>query len=330
MDRYQRVEKPRPEVPICENEIRIPTQGMPRNYIAYATTLFREKNVTEVVLKAMGNAISKTVAIAEIIKRRIVGLHQITEISSEDITYTWEPLEEGLLPVETTRHVSMITITLSTAPLNTSAPGYQPPLPEDQVKPLPDYDEYEEDDAPQTYRNRGRGRGRGMGRGGYQNGDGSGYVNYSDGWYRGRGRGRSRGRGFSARGAGYYGGGDQSANYNDFGSYGPNSAPRGRGRGRGRSYFNTQYDNGNFNDNMRGMDYGQQGRGRGRYNDAGNYFDYGYSGGDGGRRGRGRGRGRLGPSAQDAGYGYDYGDMPSRGRGRGRGRGRARGARTQV
>lgn len=56
----------------------------------------KEKNFKEIVLKAMGRAINKTVTIAEIIKRRIPNLHQITEIDSTDITDTWEPLEEGL------------------------------------------------------------------------------------------------------------------------------------------------------------------------------------------------------------------------------------------
>jgi len=75
----------------------------------------------------MGRAINKTVMIAELIKvgwqcslppslslsenflfinflpfqRRIAGLHQNTSIGSTDITDTWEPLEEGLLPYET-------------------------------------------------------------------------------------------------------------------------------------------------------------------------------------------------------------------------------------
>ncbi len=44
----------------------------------------------------MGRAITKTVTVAEIIKRRVVGLHQITSIDSTQITDTWEPLEEGL------------------------------------------------------------------------------------------------------------------------------------------------------------------------------------------------------------------------------------------
>ncbi|KAI8555896.1 hypothetical protein RHMOL_Rhmol05G0210200 [Rhododendron molle] len=41
MDRYQNVENPRPEVPIHENEIRITSQGLVRNYISYATGLLQ-------------------------------------------------------------------------------------------------------------------------------------------------------------------------------------------------------------------------------------------------------------------------------------------------
>ena len=41
MDRYQRVEKSRPETSINENEICITTQERMRNYIIYATTLFQ-------------------------------------------------------------------------------------------------------------------------------------------------------------------------------------------------------------------------------------------------------------------------------------------------
>ncbi|GJN28209.1 hypothetical protein PR202_gb16307 [Eleusine coracana subsp. coracana] len=113
MDRYQRVEKPRNETPISQNEIRITTQGRMRNYISYGMSL---------------------------LERRVGGLHQNTSTESVDITDTWEPLEEGLLPLETTRHVSMITITLSKKPLDTSSPGYQPPIPAEEVKPAFDYD----------------------------------------------------------------------------------------------------------------------------------------------------------------------------------------------
>ncbi|KAL8466820.1 hypothetical protein ACS0TY_035762 [Phlomoides rotata] len=134
MDRYQKVEKPRAETPIDENEIRITSQGRMRSYITYAMTLLQEKGSDEIVFKAMGRAINKTVTIVELIKRRIVGLHQITAIQSTDITDTWEPLEEGLQTLETTRKVSMVTITLSKKELDTKNIGYQPPIPADQVK----------------------------------------------------------------------------------------------------------------------------------------------------------------------------------------------------
>ncbi|KAJ0475301.1 putative DNA/RNA-binding protein Alba [Helianthus annuus] len=174
-----------------------------RSYITYAMTLLQEKGSSEIVFKAMGRAINKTVTIVELIKRRIVGLHQNTSIGSTDITDTWEPLEEGLLPMlfilfqlETTRHVSMITITLSKEELNTSSIGYQPPLPADQVKVSTEF-EYEGEGSPTA---------RGRGRGG-----------------RGRGRGRSR----PAPGNGY-----AQEEYDDGGWDGPGGYPRGRGRGR--------------------------------------------------------------------------------------------------
>ncbi|KAJ1425129.1 DNA/RNA-binding protein Alba-like [Sesbania bispinosa] len=229
MDRYQKVEKPRAETPIDENEIRITSQGRMRNYITYAMSLLQEKGSNEIVFKAMGRAINKTVTIVELIKRRIVGLHQNTSIGSTDITDTWEPLEEGLLPLETTRHVSMITITLSKNELDTSSVGYQPPLPADQVKASTDFD-YEGEGSPNG-RVRGRGgRGRGRARG-------NGFISadYEDGgWDRNRGnprgRGRGRGRGFRGRGRGGYNAYidmQQDGGYNQ-------DAPQGRGRGRGR------------------------------------------------------------------------------------------------
>ncbi|URE32684.1 Thaumatin family [Musa troglodytarum] len=99
MDRYQRVEKPRPEpAAINENEIRITSQGLIRNYLSYANSLLQERRLREIVLKAMGQAISKAVAIAELIKKRNPHLHQDISISSVSITDVWEPIEEGLVP----------------------------------------------------------------------------------------------------------------------------------------------------------------------------------------------------------------------------------------
>lgn len=49
-------------------------------------------------------------------KRRIAGLHQHTAIASVELRDRWVPKEEGLDPIETTRHVSVIAITLSKVP----------------------------------------------------------------------------------------------------------------------------------------------------------------------------------------------------------------------
>eukprot|EP00244_Chara_vulgaris_P003742 TRINITY_DN169_c0_g1_i2.p1 TRINITY_DN169_c0_g1~~TRINITY_DN169_c0_g1_i2.p1 ORF type:complete len:290 (-),score=45.30 TRINITY_DN169_c0_g1_i2:842-1711(-) len=284
MDRYQRVEKPRPETPISENEIRITTQGKMRNYITYATTLLQEKGATEIVLKAMGRAINKTVTIAEIIKRRVAGLHQITTIGSTDITDLWEPLEEGLNRLETTRHVSMTTIILSTKELDKTSTGYQPPLPPEQVKPLAEID-YEGGSPRGRGRGWGRGRGgrgRGGGKFGGEDGAGGNDFGHPDSWGgRGRGRGRSRGRGRGMRGG------------------------RGRGIGAGEQgqqqvqqvHVEGHIDGTTYQDHAVGAQNENVGRGRGRGRARG-----------GGRGGRGRGRGRSfapprmdGPPQQSAG-----------------------------
>ncbi|XP_031278272.1 ribonuclease P protein subunit p25-like protein [Pistacia vera] len=228
MDRYQKVEKPKPESPINENEIRITTLGAIRNYITYATTLLQEKRGKEIVLKAMGQAINKTVAIAEIIKKRIPRLHQDTAISSVSITDIWEPIEEGLVPVEMTRHVSMISITLSARELNKNSPGYQAPSNVEPPKPQYRYQYQQQQQPPRQGRipynavnedsygrgqGRGRGRGRGFARGGY------GHYQENDG-YSNWGRGGGRGRGGGYRGTGY--------------ERGRGGGGRGYGRGRGR------------------------------------------------------------------------------------------------
>ncbi|KAG7036262.1 Ribonuclease P protein subunit p25-like protein [Cucurbita argyrosperma subsp. argyrosperma] len=259
MDRYQKVEKPKPESPINENEIRITSQGAIRNYITYASTLLQDKRVREIVLKAMGQAISKGVAIAEILKKRTPRLHQETSISSVSITDVWEPIEEGLIPVEMTRHVSMISITLSNRELNKNAPGYQAPHVVEQPKQQynlqqqqqqqqprqsrPYYNAINEDPYGQS-RGRGRGRGRGWGRGGYGNYQG-GYGNYQGGYgnYQG-GYGNYQG----GSGNGYQGGsgngyqGGSGDNYQDNGGY--SNWGRGGGRGRGWAYRGSGYDRG--------------------------------------------------------------------------------------
>merc|ERR1711957_548838 len=89
---------------------------------------------SKVVIKASGNATTKAVTAAEVIKRRFKGLHQITSLSSQEVVDEYEPLEEGLDNVTETRNISVLKIVLSKDALDTSDKGYQPPLPESEVK----------------------------------------------------------------------------------------------------------------------------------------------------------------------------------------------------
>jgi len=232
LDKYQRVEKKREDAQIQPNEIRITALGRRKNYISYALNLLdpqTEEGATgqaiqkhdTILLKAMGRAITKTVAIAEIIKRRIEGLHQLTEIESSEITDVWEPLEEGLKIVETVRRVSSMTLILSKKQLDVSAPGYQQPLPLEEVRP-----ERRVENVPRVRRGRGR-RGRGRGRGGFQD-------QFDDNNDQGNSRGGHQG----SRPGGQrpddsgpqQGRGGQRRNFRGRGR----GRRRGRGRGRGR------------------------------------------------------------------------------------------------
>jgi hypothetical protein len=51
-----------------------------------------------------------------------------------DSLFSCKSLQEGLDTISVTRHVSVISITLSTVPLDRASPGYQPPLPAEMVK----------------------------------------------------------------------------------------------------------------------------------------------------------------------------------------------------
>eukprot|EP00803_Ostreobium_quekettii_P007418 evm.model.scf_814.5 EVM.evm.TU.scf_814.5 scf_814:19861-20879(-) len=117
------------------NEIRVTAQGKMRNYVTYAASLFTDKNQTTVVLKGMGRVINKTVSLAEILKRRVKGLYQLTEIGSVEVTDTTPAQEEDGEPTETTRLLSVISIVLTTTPPDDTS-KYQTPLPDTEVEPL--------------------------------------------------------------------------------------------------------------------------------------------------------------------------------------------------
>lgn len=128
-------------------------------------TVVKNKKFNSIVLKATGKAINKAVTTAEVVKRTVGDLHQVTSLETLEIVDVWEPKEEGLQKVETTRRVASITIVLSKddSDIDKNDPGYQKPIPAETFAPR----NYGGNRGRYNNRfnnryNRGRGRGRGM------------------------------------------------------------------------------------------------------------------------------------------------------------------------
>jgi len=156
MDKYRKVIKPREEnVTKDENEIRVTATGSVSAYISRAAKVYGELAQSKVVIKATGNALTKAVTSAEVIKRRFKGLHQITNIGSTEIVDEYEPIEEGLDKVTQTRQIPFVEITLSKDALSTGDKGYQAPIDESLVTEVTDEE---------MMKPRGRGKGRGKGK----------------------------------------------------------------------------------------------------------------------------------------------------------------------
>ena len=102
-------------------------------YIIEAIQWLQSACHTQVVLKGIGLAVGHTVFVAEKIKRVIPGLHQITSYGKMAFADTYEPIEWGLDTVRIDRHIASLDICLSLCPLDSSNPGYQPPLSSDLV-----------------------------------------------------------------------------------------------------------------------------------------------------------------------------------------------------
>ena len=132
--KYMKVKREKDETP--DNEIRLTGTNYVGKYITYAGTLLLEQQKEEVILKATGIATKGACLVAEILRHRIVGLHQLIELKTITVTDEYEPLEEGLDRVTVERKLAVLEIHLSTKEdrFDTNAPGYQAPLPKEEVQ----------------------------------------------------------------------------------------------------------------------------------------------------------------------------------------------------
>ena len=78
---YRKVKCPQ-ERPTDANEVRITKRKPLNSYAKYVLSQFRERGATEVTLRQMGKSVDTIVSVAEIVKFRVKGLHQINNIGT--------------------------------------------------------------------------------------------------------------------------------------------------------------------------------------------------------------------------------------------------------
>lgn len=123
-DKYIKVRKNQEKLP--DNEIRVRGDAQVGRYLKRAYELFTNKENPQdaVVIKGMSQAMETVVKLAELVKHRIKGIHQVTKIENVVFVDEYEPKEEGLDTLRFSRNVVMLTVTLSkTEPANKEA-GY--------------------------------------------------------------------------------------------------------------------------------------------------------------------------------------------------------------
>jgi DNA-binding protein len=132
--KYRKVEKTKEKA--ADNEIRIRAESPIGKYISYAATLLLEKKVDSVILKGSGNATKSACQIAEILRHKLLGLHQLNILKTISVTDEYEPKEEGLDRVVVERKLAVLEIHLSIKEgvFDTKAAGYQAPLPKEEVQ----------------------------------------------------------------------------------------------------------------------------------------------------------------------------------------------------
>ena len=123
-EKYIKVRKPEEKLP--ENEIRIRGGAQVGAYLRRAYELFTaaENPQDTIVIKGMSAAMESVVKLAELVKHRVKGIHQVTKIENIVFIDEYEPIEEGLDTLKFERNVTMLTVTLSKNKLDTSDVGY--------------------------------------------------------------------------------------------------------------------------------------------------------------------------------------------------------------
>jgi ribonuclease P/MRP protein subunit RPP25 len=72
-----------------------------------------EVDSSTVVIRGVASAMENVIRLAEVVKHRFAGLHQLNSIQTIEIVDEYEPLEEGLDHLIFKRYNTLLTVTLS-------------------------------------------------------------------------------------------------------------------------------------------------------------------------------------------------------------------------
>lgn len=120
---------PMPQLPPDTLEMRVRDGSKIRNLLGLALGRLEGGSTRHVVFSGSGRAAGKVVSCAEIVKRRVPGLHQLTKLRFLQTEDSWVPTspDTGLDPLTVRRHVPAVWVLLSRDPLDPNECGYQPP-----------------------------------------------------------------------------------------------------------------------------------------------------------------------------------------------------------
>ncbi|XP_072506345.1 ribonuclease P protein subunit p25-like protein [Notamacropus eugenii] len=136
MENYQKVssvEKPLvppvPGLPPDILEMRVRDGSKIRNLLGFVLGRLESESTQLTVFTGASCAIGKAVTCAEIMKRCLPGLHQLTKLHFQQTEDAWVPVvpEAGLDPLTVCGHAPAVWLLHSKDPLDLNEGGYQPP-----------------------------------------------------------------------------------------------------------------------------------------------------------------------------------------------------------
>ena len=78
-----------------DEELRVTAGSSISVHVARAAKVYNELSKDQAIIKASGNALTKAVMLAEVIKRRFKDMHQVTKFPSQEIADEYEPSDRG-------------------------------------------------------------------------------------------------------------------------------------------------------------------------------------------------------------------------------------------